>query len=148
MYVPEREIKKEKNMEQKPIHKEVSAKLTAGQQEKVMAVIYNDPVLTAKLENLPLSQLNRFYTLIKSRRYALDSAEIKKFIQKQIERNQGKDFYAYFEGKMESIAKNEKELNRAMIQAILRYTRYLIGRKKVQKQIEEETKTVENKKEA
>lgn len=95
------------------------------------------------LEGIKSSQLNRFYSKLEGRNFSFQSKEIAKFVNKQIERNQGNDkvknFYEFFQKHFleNSEFNSENERNRVIFEMIKRYFRYSIGAKKLNGEEEE-----------
>lgn len=84
------------------------------------------------INNIKISQLSRFYSLLEDRKFSFDSNYIKKFVKEQIEREESKEFYKYFEKHFfNDEFEKENKKNKMIFEIIKRYIRYNIGQKKL-----------------
>ena len=127
--------------ERKEIKKD-SEKLAESKEDILKKYIEGEEFKRA-LDGVNSSQLNRFYSILEGRNFSFQSKEIEKFVNKQIERNQGNDkvknFYEFFQKHFleNSEFNSENERNRVIFEMIKRYFRYSIGAKKLNGEEEE-----------
>ena len=130
-----RELPKEKKSDEKKKEKD---EFSARKQELFRNVIERH--FKASLENLRPAQMNRFHTMVRSRKYYMDSNKIKSFVAKQIERGEkeisdeliaAKEFYEAFRDNILDKIELDSREGMAIMSFIKKYTRYAIGRRKI-----------------
>lgn len=159
MYFPKREEKiltlpkyKEKsidneNMDNESViieEEEIQEFLT--EKKKLKAEI--DRKLKPALENITISQINRFYSILESRNFSLDSNYIKSVIDKQIERKiideekiedfeKEKNFYKLFkENFLTENFFNDRKRCFILMNLIKSYVKYYIGNQRIEEKRE------------
>lgn len=154
MYFPKREEKiftlpkyKEKSIDNENIvieEEEIQEFLT--EKKKLKAEI--DKKLKPALENITISQINRFYSILESRNFSLDSNYIKSVIDKQIERKvidekkiedfeKEKNFYKLFkENFLTENFFNDRKRCFILMNLIKSYVKYYLGNQRIKEKRE------------
>lgn len=85
------------------------------------------------VNDINISQLSRFYSLLEKRNFSFESGYIKDFVKKQMERDESKKFYEYFEKHfLNDEFEKENKKNKMIFEMIKKYIRYNIGQKKLE----------------
>lgn len=153
MYFPKREEKKLELPKYKDYEKidieldKLSKKEISDIKNEFKKRYIDEEELKNKLQDIEISQLNRFYSIVENRKFVFDSGYIQNLIQKQIDRGIGKNkfsnndeildielsekeksFYEYFQENFldKKICENKTE-SFLLMNMIKRYKRYLDG---------------------
>ena len=145
MYFPKREEKtftlpkyKEKSIDNENIV--IEENKTEQENLKAKYKVDIDKKLKPALENITISQINRFYSILEGRNFSFQSKEIEKFVEEQIKRNEEnkgtKEFYEFFKKNFleNSEFQSENKKNRVIFEMIKRYVRYSIGAKNLKEE--------------
>lgn len=143
MYIPERKLKE--NLELLPEYEKITDKdfedieALMGENEKIEIFKNIEREFKDPLGKISITQLNRFYSMVESRKFYSDSKTIKKFIDEQLDRikNGGNDnlksalsFYEKFVEQVLSKNLSSRELQKYM-ELLKRFARYMIGEKRI-----------------
>lgn len=143
MYIPERKLKE--NLELLPEYEKITDKdfedieALMGENEKIEIFKNIEREFKDPLGKISITQLNRFYSMVESRKFYSDSEAIKKFIDEQLDRikNGGNDnlksalsFYEKFVEQVLSKNLSSRELQKYM-ELLKRFARYMIGEKRI-----------------
>lgn len=138
-WYPERREKKTKIKEYEIIGDEVldNETLSSIEKQKIFKKIVEKD-FSYPLELISLAQLNRFYSIVDSRNYRMDSNYLKELAEKQIERAKNigtkelKNAEHFYKQILELVKreKDQKKLKAIMI-LLKQYARYYIGKKKL-----------------
>lgn len=143
MFVPKRKGIKDREIPKRELLKEDEfvnevVEMTAKEKQEILAEI--ESKFKTALEEISLTQLLRFYSLVESRNFYADSKEIKEFIDEQITRanatgdselTAAKPFYETFEQEILENKKYTREEFKKRMETLKRFSRYIIGQKRI-----------------
>lgn len=153
MYFPKREEKtfilpkyKEKSIDNENIV--IEEDKTEQENLKAKYKVEIDKKLKPALENITISQINRFYSILESRKFSLDSNYIKSVINKQIEKRivdeersedfeKEKNFYKLFkENFLTEDFFNDRKKIFILMNLIKSYVKYYLGNQRIKEKRE------------